>query len=176
MKMKNDRVVYKPVLRCFLMIIVSAFALSGCHVSNALPLSTTLPVTTTFAVTKRSDAAAVKRLSSIQEIIYENSERYAGFIKDGIPHGYGIKYYPDGARFEGNWQNGFENGMGTYYFLNGDRLEVVWRNGAANGPGTYFQANGESIMGLWKDNEYVENSAAMAMDATNSESSRHHIP
>ena len=165
MKMKNDSVIYKPVLWCFLLIIVSSFMLCGCHALNAIPFTTNLPVTTTFAVTKRSEAGVMKRLSSVTEIIYDNGERYAGFMKDGLPNGYGMKYYPDGARFEGNWQNGYENGMGTYYFPNGDWLEVVWRNGVANGPGTYFRANGEPISGLWKDNEYVENSAAMSMGA-----------
>lgn len=153
MKMRNSRTFSGSVLLCFLLIAASLFLYCGCDGLDLMPAAQALPVTTTFAVTKRPDVVTKTRVSSVQEITYDNGEKYAGFIKDGLPHGYGIKSYPDGSRYEGYWLNGYENGMGTYYFSNGDWLEGEWKNGMANGPGTYFRANGESITGFWKNNE-----------------------
>jgi len=161
MKMIKSRT---PVVSAIILGLLIAFlscCFCGCDVLDSRPEAPALPVTSTFPVTNRSEAVTRKRVSSVQEIAYDNGEKYAGFIKDGLPHGYGIKSYPDGARYEGNWQDGFEYGMETYFFPNGDRLEAEWKSGMANGPGTYYRSNGETVIGLWKDNELIQKSTAV---------------
>ncbi|OMJ87789.1 hypothetical protein SteCoe_10436 [Stentor coeruleus] len=37
---------------------------------------------------------------------------YSGELKNGIPHGYGIKFYKSGLSYEGNWNNGAKHGRG----------------------------------------------------------------
>ena len=48
------------------------------------------------------------------EIIYQNdkSGRYKGKIAKGLPHGYGVKQWPDDKRYQGNWYKGKMHGNG----------------------------------------------------------------
>ena len=47
----------------------------------------------------------------------ENSEgRYEGECKNGMKHGHGIFYWPDGTVYDGEWQDGRKEVLGTLHF------------------------------------------------------------
>lgn len=49
--------------------------------------------------------------------VIENSEgRYEGECKNGMKHGHGIFYWPDGTVYDGEWQDGRKEGLGTLHF------------------------------------------------------------
>ena len=37
---------------------------------------------------------------------------YVGAVRNGVPHGKGVKTWPNGHRYEGDWNNGEREGKG----------------------------------------------------------------
>lgn len=54
---------------------------------------------------------------------------YDGDWKNGMPNGYGVKFWPDQGTYIGSWENGDQHGEGIFIFLNGDTLRGLWFQG-----------------------------------------------
>ena len=59
------------------------------------------------------------------------------FTKNGVPHGYGKNFYPNGGIFEGSFLDGVPHGYGRFIMANGDYYQGEVKYGRANGNGTY---------------------------------------
>ena len=102
------------------------------------------------------------------EIVYNNEVlgRYHGKIHKGIPHGYGVKTWPEGKSYQGHWNRGkmhgngeliiAENesftgefrfglpwGLGIRKWQNSDYFEGEYVNGNRHGKGIFTKVNGE---------------------------------
>ena len=54
---------------------------------------------------------------------------YEGEVRDGQPHGQGVKTMPDGSRYAGGWRDGKAHGRGVMTAPDGKHIEGEWRNG-----------------------------------------------
>ncbi len=82
--------------------------------------------------------------------------KYAGQLKDGIPHGQGQLMLPDGTRYEGEWKEGKPHGKGTVFYAGGGVYKGELHNGSRSGYGTYTRPDGKVIKGLWKKGKFVK--------------------
>lgn len=64
-------------------------------------------------------------------IDFENVDYYIGEIKDGKPHGKGVKYYKDWKKYEGDFIKGIREGNGITTFQNGDKYIGEFGNNVA---------------------------------------------
>lgn len=74
---------------------------------------------------------------------------YTGYIKNGVPHGYGKRYFSGGTiEYEGDWVNGKCEGYGTKYYDNG-KISYVGnlKEGDLYGYGKCYYYSGK----LWYD-------------------------
>lgn len=62
-------------------------------------------------------------------IFRETGARYEGYFRQGLPHGQGIMYFPEGDWYEGAFVNGVFEGQGTYYGTDGSVQHGMWREG-----------------------------------------------
>ena len=87
------------------------------------------------------------------EIIFakENMGRYVGKIMKGVPHGFGVKSWPDSKRYQGNWYKGKMHGKGELIISDGESYTGEFRNGLPWGLGIRKWANGDYYEG-----EYVK--------------------
>lgn len=77
---------------------------------------------------------------------------YRGEVLNGVPHGTGKKYFPDGSRYEGQWQNGQYSGDGILTWADKvSRYEGQFANGQRSGKGRMTYADGSTYEGDWKD-------------------------
>lgn len=61
--------------------------------------------------------------------------RYFGKISKGIPHGYGVKTWPNGAKYKGNWNKGRMHGQGQLIIAAGESYQGAFKNGLPWGVG-----------------------------------------
>lgn len=85
-------------------------------------------------------------------IIKNGNLYYKGNLKNNLPQGKGISFYPDGKKeYEGEWKEGGYNGEGTLY---GEKGEIIysgkWKKGKYNGFGVLHIDNGTAVH-VWKD-------------------------
>ncbi len=59
----------------------------------------------------------------------ETGVRYEGHFRQGLPHGQGIMYFPEGDWYEGSFAHGLFEGQGTYHSADGSVQRGVWRQG-----------------------------------------------
>ena len=88
-------------------------------------------------------------------------DRYwAGELKNGIPHGTGTYYVPNGAKYVGTYKNGKRHGEGTFsWSVDGDndspdsRKEFTgkYKNNRFNGIGKMTWCDGRTYEGGFKD-------------------------
>ncbi len=104
-----------------------------------------------------------------------HGSKYVGEVKDGVPHGYGKHYWPNGELlFEGEWRNdtwhngtiyndvgikvytgdfrdGDLHGQGKLFYENGKvEYEGQWYSGLQHGQGTMYDETGNIIYsGEW---------------------------
>lgn len=104
----------------------------------------------------------------------EETERYSGETRNGLPHGFGIwehasgVYYaghfregerhgrgtwihPDGIKYAGLWEHGQYHGRGTLILPGGARYIGEWEHGQKHGPGIHRQPDGTTYTGWWVD-------------------------
>ena len=101
----------------------------------------------------------------------DGSERYFGQIQNGVPHGFGTEFHPNGkAKYTGAWQMGLPHGFGTSFRENGTtEYEGDWVFGEKFGRGRFFFSNGnlgyegEVCRGMYhgKGTAYYEESGEM---------------
>lgn len=63
-------------------------------------------------------------------IFEETGARYEGTFLNGLPHGQGIMYFPEGDWYEGAFAEGVFEGTGTYHATDGSVLHGTWKDGA----------------------------------------------
>lgn len=98
--------------------------------------------------------------------IYQYSERvtntvraliYEGEIKDGVPHGFGVMTYRNGATYAGQWTRGRKQGLGVWRTSNGARYEGEWVGEAYQGAGVFWNADGSvEAAGRFESSNLVE--------------------
>ncbi|HEY9000839.1 MAG TPA: protein kinase [Mucilaginibacter sp.] len=76
---------------------------------------------------------------------------YTGWLKNGLPNGYGTKLYTSGDKagdkYVGESINGMADGKGKQYYHSGAYYEGEYKNGLTDGYGTYISANGDKYIG-----------------------------
>ncbi|MFO8192853.1 MAG: ATP-binding cassette domain-containing protein [Bacillota bacterium] len=82
--------------------------------------------------------------------------KYAGVLKNGVPHGRGRLIMPDGTRYDGEWNEGKPHGKGTMVFDSGAAYRGNFVKGQRNGYGIYARPDGKKLKGLWKEGQFVE--------------------
>ena len=82
--------------------------------------------------------------------------KYAGQLKDRVPHGQGRLLLPDGARYAGEWKEGKPHGKGTVYHASGGTYKGELHNGRRHGYGIYTKPDGEIIKGMWEQGQFVK--------------------
>ncbi|UJR14347.1 hypothetical protein I4U23_001343 [Adineta vaga] len=86
-------------------------------------------------------------------IEYEDDSRYEGEIEDGMKHGEGNLYYPDGGSYEGTWSEDMRCGYGVNKWANGCSYAGQWEDNQMHGDGTYTYPDGGNYKGKWANNE-----------------------
>ena len=83
------------------------------------------------------------------EIVFakENMGRYVGKISKGLPHGFGVKTWPDGKKYQGYWLKGKMHGKGELIISEGDSYTGEFSNGLPWGLGIRKWANGDYYEG-----------------------------
>jgi hypothetical protein len=74
--------------------------------------------------------------------------QYFGKIYKGLPHGYGVKTWPDGKKYKGNWNRGKMHGNGELSLGNVNELfSGEFKHGLPWGLGIRKWANGDYYEG-----------------------------
>ncbi|MBK7478015.1 MAG: caspase family protein [Haliscomenobacter sp.] len=63
------------------------------------------------------------------EYLFQDSSRYSGAFKNGLPEGIGVIFYKTGERYEGMVKSGQLHGKGTIYYIDGRRISGYWEEG-----------------------------------------------
>ena len=96
------------------------------------------------------DLKSAKQLTGKNaEIIFQKDTmgRYVGKIAKGLPHGFGVKTWPDGKRYQGSWNRGKMHGKGELIIGEGESYTGEFRNGLPWGLGIRKWANGDYYEG-----------------------------
>eukprot|EP00811_Abedinium_folium_P036459 NODE_9166_length_1442_cov_10.377947.p1 GENE.NODE_9166_length_1442_cov_10.377947~~NODE_9166_length_1442_cov_10.377947.p1 ORF type:complete len:346 (-),score=63.58 NODE_9166_length_1442_cov_10.377947:288-1325(-) len=72
---------------------------------------------------------------------------YSGQMKDGIPHGTGVQWWPNGCEYSGGWKDGAAQGLGTLIMSNGGLYEGEWFDGRKHGRGFERLAGADEYRG-----------------------------
>ena len=89
---------------------------------------------------------------------FKTGAKYEGQMRNNIPMGKGVMYYPNGLIYEGECKDkgdiyegdfveGVAEGRGTSIYSNGDRYTGEYRNWNKHGKGTYYYHNGHKYVG-----------------------------
>jgi len=64
----------------------------------------------------------------VEEFDRSGKLTWKGSYLDGVRHGFGIQYFPEGSRIEGTWKNGILDGNGVFYFYpDNSYLHGIWK-------------------------------------------------
>lgn len=77
-------------------------------------------------------------------------DEYYGGVRDGVPHGLGIKVWHDGTTYVGTWEHGLMHSVdspATYIRPDGSRYTGTFLNGVRHGDGTITYADGSEYSG-----------------------------
>ena len=90
-------------------------------------------------------------------MVYEDHGLYAGEFKNGMSHGNGIYYSPDGDRIEGSFEDDKASGFVRIDFKESGNVYIGnFLNGSAEGYGTMIYYNdGSMLYGEFKDNWFT---------------------
>jgi hypothetical protein len=108
-----------------------------------LKVATILLMLATFMVPARADTLEGYK-----------GDLYVGAVLNGVPHGKGVKTWPNGHRYEGDWNNGEREGKGTYTWPSGESYKGEWRKGKWHGQGVYTKPEGTTITGEFKSGNF----------------------
>ena len=96
-----------------------------------------------------------KYRTKIQTFYYEDGKKqYEGETQNGLYHGHGTYYFPDGEKYEGQFEYNNFHGQGTYYFANGNKYIGEYNNDKRHGQGIYYFANGDKYEGQFEDGKF----------------------
>ncbi|GFR45455.1 hypothetical protein Agub_g6852 [Astrephomene gubernaculifera] len=87
----------------------------------------------------------------IATLVFNDSSKYTGTLRNGTPHGLGTCVWKDGNQYDGEWKNGLMHGFGTYLWTSGQRYDGEWKDGKRDGVGVKMYADGSKFHGIWRD-------------------------
>jgi len=77
--------------------------------------------------------------------------KYEGEVKDGVPHGHGIRIYGDGRKYEGEFKYGEPDGQGRLLnAIDGTMYEGEFEYGLPHGHGIRIHGDGRKYEGEWE--------------------------
>lgn len=85
---------------------------------------------------------------------YSKYPFYKGQMKDGLPHGFGVKLYSRDESYTGEWVHGKRHGIGTHLSPRG-KDAGSWKEDKRTGWGTTTYEDNSTLTGQWKDNEFL---------------------
>jgi hypothetical protein len=123
----------------------------------------------------RQSSASVPT-SALASFTFPDGSTYNGPLKNGLPHGKGIRKWPSGDvqykgqfelgkfngygifkkggyTYEGVFREGYKHGTGVATFSNGSSYNGEFVNNKRHGKGVFKYANGDEYSGDWKDNK-----------------------
>lgn len=84
---------------------------------------------TRFVILKHKNDEYFYSITGKGQIFIDDELVYKGDIEDGLEHGFGEEFWPDGQHYVGEFTNGLRQGKGTMYDKNGNVLfEGYWDN------------------------------------------------
>lgn len=88
-----------------------------------------------------------------QRIMYQDGYYEGEVNENGVPHGYGTRFFKMGTIFDGHYVDGEEDGFGIVYFTNGLRIEAYRSVGKKHGEakwyfGDWVYEEGEYLHGI----------------------------
>lgn len=86
--------------------------------------------------------------------LYENGDRYEGYIKEDLKHGKGIYYFASGAKYNGEFYNDFFHGQGTFEFSDGRTYVGRFNHDEITGKGIITYPNGKKYRGEFINGKY----------------------
>lgn len=63
----------------------------------------------------------------VDTIIFNDSSKYVGTLKNGVPSGLGTCTWADRNQYDGEWRQGLMHGFGTYTWTSGQRYDGEWK-------------------------------------------------
>jgi len=91
-----------------------------------------------------------------QQSIPWKGGKYAGELRNGVPHGRGRFITPDGTKYDGEWEEGMPQGRGLIVYASGAKYKGEFVKGKRNGYGSYVKPDGKIIKGLWEKGKLVK--------------------
>jgi len=82
--------------------------------------------------------------------------KYAGELKNGLPHGRGKFKLPDGTSYRGDWQEGKPHGRVAATYADGASYKGDFNKGMRHGYGILTTPEGKILKGLWENGQFVE--------------------
>jgi hypothetical protein len=89
-------------------------------------------------------------------IIYKDSMKYVGQIKNFVPNGEGTIYLTDGGVFKCHWIKRTANGYGEYKLSNDVIYKGKWVNGEIDGKGQIIYPDGKINTGIWEKGKLIK--------------------
>jgi hypothetical protein len=99
-----------------------------------------------------SSIVPISSHESFTDTVQIDDYTYKGFLRNGLPNGFGIQIFPDGDRYEGNFVDGKRTGKGMYTWADGGYYDGDWKDGGRTGYGIHTRANGDYHEGFWSNN------------------------
>ncbi|WBR14619.1 Morn repeat protein [Pandoravirus kuranda] len=96
---------------------------------------------------------ATEQIASIDRAvdIALSGGKYEGMWNDNMPHGFGVRVYPDCACYTGAWVCGQKCGRGVMVWSNGSIYDGEWAEGKRHGRGIFTVPGAWRYDGEWKD-------------------------
>lgn len=82
--------------------------------------------------------------------------RYAGQLRNNVPHGRGRFVQPDGTRYDGDWVEGLPNGRGKINYADGAIYKGDFIEAKRDGYGSYTLPDGKTVTGLWEKGKLIK--------------------
>ncbi len=102
--------------------------------------------------------------------------KYAGQLKNGLPHGQGRLLLPDNSGYKGQWMEGKPHGTGTVYYAGGGIYRGELSGGKKHGYGIYTRSDGKAIKGRWVEGRLAEKLEELEEAARTKEPLAHEMP
>lgn len=72
----------------------------------------------------------LETVANVEQLAYDNGDKYEGQVYRGRKHGQGVYIWTDGTVYSGRWRHDLEHGYGEKLFANGDVYCGYWADGA----------------------------------------------
>ncbi|MFZ5351340.1 MAG: trypsin-like peptidase domain-containing protein [Bacillota bacterium] len=86
-----------------------------------------------------------------KSLVFENGDKYEGYVKNNQFNGKGTLTYVDGGKYEGSWEADYMHGYGVFTEADGTIYQGFWKKGMLQGRGTIAYADGSNYAGSFVD-------------------------